>query len=314
MLIDTHVTDGNVRLTGSVSSAAEKSQAYLDAWVVGVQSVSVRDLEVAWRLRDEMRRKRTPLVDSDKIRQAIKLAFSYDPRVEIKDLDINVIGGVVTLSGIVDNLKAKQAAARDAKNTTGVVDVKNHLKVRPPKRLSDKDLTTAARELLKRNAHLARLDITASARDGKVYLEGVVPSVFDKKLAENMVTNITGIQAIGNNLVVNSPRQIKPDWKILTALEERLYWNPMLDSFKIKPSVEGGVAVLRGEVDNWRERVTAGMEARKAGAWRVRNMLRIRPLRLQDKKPGKMGKPEKQNPKKVIPGAPPAAQPEPIEK
>jgi osmotically-inducible protein OsmY len=276
-LLEVNVTDGKVRLDGVVGSAAEKTQAYLDSWVPGVNSVSTRDVEVQWRFRNKMRRKQVVLKGDDEIRKAIKKTFTYDPRVQLYELDINVRGGVVTLSGIVDNLKAKRAAEKDALNTVGVVDVKNLLKVRWPEPIDERALLEDVKLALKRSASLSRYDITPSITNGKVYLEGVVPTAFDKDLAEELIAGVEGVKAIGNNLVVNAPKQRKADWKILSALKERLFWNPRIDSYLIKASVDGGVVTLTGQVDTWRQRVVAETEALEAGAWRVRNHLKIKP-------------------------------------
>jgi osmotically-inducible protein OsmY len=56
-LINVEVDNGEVKLTGTVGSAKEKSQAKWDAWVAGVSSVDASQLEVKWWARDEMIRK-----------------------------------------------------------------------------------------------------------------------------------------------------------------------------------------------------------------------------------------------------------------
>jgi hypothetical protein len=65
------------------------------------------------------------------IKQAVHDAFVYDPRVDSFNPNVDVDNRIVTLSGVVDNLKAKRAAEQDAKNTWGVWRVKNLLTTRP---------------------------------------------------------------------------------------------------------------------------------------------------------------------------------------
>ena len=283
-LVDVEVSNGKVTLKGLVGSAAEKELAYAKAWVAGVRSVDTDELKVSWTARDRLRRLRKVATKPEKIRAAILKAFSFDPRVHDFDIGVQVEdGGTVKLQGKVTNLLAKRAARRNAENTLGVVSVSNRIKIEPNRERSEAQLALAASKALQRDSNLARYRITASAVNGEIHLEGVVPTAFDKRLAERVVAGVEGVRAVSNNLLVNGKTKIKQDWKILASLEAALFWNPTLDSYQIQPKVEGGVVTLTGQVDNWRERVAAEFEARKAGAWRVRNKLRIHPLRLDEK-------------------------------
>ena len=81
-LIDVKVKDGAVTLTGIVGSAAEKTQAYKDAWVAGIKEIDTTGLRVERWARDADLRKTKYTVKSDeKIRQAVEKALFYDPRV-----------------------------------------------------------------------------------------------------------------------------------------------------------------------------------------------------------------------------------------
>lgn len=140
-LIEVTVRNGTVTLSGTVGSAAEKSRAFEDAWVAGVKTVDTSNLEVKWWLRDKMSREWKYYQASDKVSEkAVKDAFSKDPRVVAFNPVVDVDDGVVSLTGIVDNPKAKKAAEQDAKNTVGVWRVKNYLKVRPRISRSDAQL------------------------------------------------------------------------------------------------------------------------------------------------------------------------------
>jgi osmotically-inducible protein OsmY len=128
-LIDVDVKDGDVRLSGMVGSAAEHSQAEVDAWVAGVNSVEVDDLRIApWTGDTEIRTDKFVEKSNDEIKTAVKTALSYDPRVNSFNPEIEVSEGVVTLSGSVDNLQAKKAAEKVARTIVGVWKVNNLLK------------------------------------------------------------------------------------------------------------------------------------------------------------------------------------------
>ena len=131
-LINPVVKDGKVTLTGTIGSAISKSRAFDDAWVNGVTAVDDSGLKIEPQAHNGAQQKSKTAISSDsEIKQAVQAALRLDPRVSAFSPDVTVEDGVVTLGGSVGNLKAKTAAAQDAKNVVGVARVENHLKVRP---------------------------------------------------------------------------------------------------------------------------------------------------------------------------------------
>jgi osmotically-inducible protein OsmY len=131
-MIDVKVKKGDVFLSGTVGSLAEKTRAYRDAWIAGVRSVKDDNLFIDWSKHNRMRRHQEHSFKSDEeIGNAINEAFSFDPRVTLSNLNVSVNVGEITLTGHVDSLKAKRAAEQDAKNTVGVWHVNNNLKIHP---------------------------------------------------------------------------------------------------------------------------------------------------------------------------------------
>ncbi|QKG55181.1 BON domain-containing protein [Hymenobacter sp. BRD128] len=78
-------------------------------------------------------------------------AFRFDPRVLSYQPLVAVHNGVVTLSGVVSNLRAKQDAERDARHVVGVWDVHNLLKVRTKRFIPDLHIGQTIREALARD-------------------------------------------------------------------------------------------------------------------------------------------------------------------
>ncbi len=68
----------------------------------------------------------------DEIRDDLRNRLTWDSWVDPAQVNIDVRGGVVTLTGDVDSVVEKRAAGDDAWDTPGVVDVVNNLKVRQP--------------------------------------------------------------------------------------------------------------------------------------------------------------------------------------
>jgi osmotically-inducible protein OsmY len=275
-LVYVEVNDGEVSLKGTVGSLSEKNLARSLAWVSGVKNVSDENLEIKWWARDSMRRKQlyTTRTDDD-IRSAVKDALRYDPRIEHENIDVNVRFGRVTLSGVVDNLKARKAAQWDARNTMGVSSVKNNIRVRFAEEMSDDDLADKVRSELDRDNYLERFDINVIAVDGRVYLSGEVNTSWEKDHAERLIEKIYGVNRIVNNITYQDDWTWKPDWEIKDDVEGQLMWSPFVDGGDINVSVDDGVVTLTGEVDTYSESQSAVDNAYQGGAKKVNNELKI---------------------------------------
>jgi osmotically-inducible protein OsmY len=275
-LINVAVNDSKVTLTGTVGSLREKSRARTDAWVTGVKSVDDGGLDVRWWARDDMRRKSSYVFRSDaEIKKAVKDAFVYDPRVFSFHPEVKVENGTVTLSGVVGDYKAKQAAEQDAKNTVGVRRVKNHLKVRLAEVPSNAALEQRVRDALANDPYVDRFDVAVNAYTGWVYLSGDVNTSFEKEQAERATERVNGVIEVVNNLDFDYEWTWKPDWQIRADIEDELWWSTYVDDEDISVAVVDGVASLLGSVDSWSERSAAEENAYEGGAKDVRNKLTV---------------------------------------
>ena len=284
-LIDIKVLRGNVMLSGTVGSLAEKTRAFRSAWVAGVTSVEDKDLVVDWSRSREMRRttENYPMKSDKEIKQAIKEAFLYDPRLSPFNLSVSVENGVVTLNGQVHNLRAKQVAEQDANNTVGVWLVRNHIKVRPsigphtsPMPDVDAELANKIRLALLRNPYTHQHEITVTVNNRLAMLDGAVNSNLEKAKAEEVVSAVKGVADVTNNLQVRTTWTPKDDWEIKRDIEDELWWSPFVDVEDISVTVTDGTATLVGVVDTLRERRVATENAYEGGAKHVRNELKIR--------------------------------------
>lgn len=274
-LMDVQVEDGRVSLEGVVGSRSELVQAEFDAWMAGVQAVDSSGLDIEWWARNEMKRKQIRNPGDEWIQEAVQDTLAYDPRVWSFKIDVDVEDRVVTLDGVVSNLKAKRAAEEDARNTTGVGWVKNYIKVRPDTVKTDAEIAEDVRTALKRDAYTEQYDITLYVNNAKVFLYGNVDTYFEKYHAEDVVSRVKGVADVRNNLKVQYIPDQKPDWQLKLDLGERLFWSPFLNRDMINISVESGVVTLTGTVNSWFEYYKASREARKAGAEKVINNLQV---------------------------------------
>ncbi len=302
-LINVEVDNGRVRLSGVVGSAAEKSSAFYTAWVTGVSFVDDSELKVEWWAKDEDLRqyKNLPRTD-DEIKQAIIDAAAYDPRVSTFDIIPEVDDGHVTLRGVVDNLRAKNAATRLAKNTTGVTDVTNRIKVRWTDIIpEDEEIENDITEALEDNAITHAWKIDVGVVNGIATLSGVVDSYLEKQEAEWVASGVPGVIEVNNVITVNFPYSYywwdhypyyeafigppvktdpTPDYptdlQLIEKIEKELFWSPYVDLDQVEVTVENGHATLEGTVDSMREYLEASRNALEGGAISVTNNLDIK--------------------------------------
>lgn len=301
-LIGIKVVDGKVQLSGTVGSAAERSQAAVDAWVMGVKAVDTDDLEVKrWARNPAMRKNKYVDKPDNRVTQAVKDALYYDPRVLSDKVLVSVNAGVVTLRGQVDSLKAKRAATEAARHTVGVSRVFNRVKVRP-EAPSDREVAKAVRNAILWDPWVELAEVTVTMKNGVANLTGKVDTYFEKGRADDVAARTFGVVAVNNRLDVKDHRQalsynpyvyddyiyaydwydyeplptFKSDRQIKTDIKSELFWNPFVNQGDIRVQVDEGVATLKGTVDTWGEWNTALEEAYEGGATWVYNKLAVR--------------------------------------
>lgn len=141
MEIDVDVVDGIVYLKGDVDSEQEKMQAgRVAANTVGVKEVR-NDLQIEGMMPDE-EDTRSDLA----LRTSVGTRLVADPDTSRMNIDVDVVNGVVYLTGIVKDKREKEAAERIARNVEGVRDVKNELQIEnddqnPAPQKTDDDMT-----------------------------------------------------------------------------------------------------------------------------------------------------------------------------
>jgi osmotically-inducible protein OsmY len=308
-LVEVQVKNGRVTLAGTIGSAAEKTRTISDSWVAGVKEIDAADLDVArWARDDDLRASKYVPKSDEQIENAVMMSLTLDPRISsTADIEIMSSDGTVTLKGTVDYLQARRAAAQDARNTVGVLQVRNYLKIAPlPVTINDDELEESIREALDRDTYVDEYDIVVNVRSGVAELYGRVNSFFEKMRAEDLASTIAGIYYVNNNIGVNRdwslyryrpyrdldnfseedydwyhftpPEPNKSDWQIRKDIRDELWWSPFVEESRITVSVEDGKATLTGTVYSKMEYDAAAENALEAGAVKVDNRLEIASL------------------------------------
>lgn len=280
--IKVDINDGKVTLSGTVRSIAEKKRAQELAWVNGVRSVKAENIDVNWDTETLWRDKSwrdlhgETIRSDEKVRNAIERAMMYDPRVNRNNVRIMVDDGTVTLSGMVDDQMAKQAASVDAHGTIGVWRVKNFVQIKPEKEETPEDLTQEMREWIENDPYLSNQEVSGVVRDDfTAVLNGNVDTPFEREQAEQLAWHVPGVVDVNNYITVGQEWIQMEDWEIENDIQSELYWSPYVDRADVDVEVTDGVAYLTGTVDSWNERESARENAYEGGAKRVVNDLLV---------------------------------------
>lgn len=275
-LVNVLVDDGDVTLSGTVGSVAERTSLYSNAWVAGVNSVDDNEVNILFWADDTMKRDNELIIKTDnKIKMAVNDVLIFDPRVSSFDIIVEVDDGYVTLSGEVDNLKAKKSAFADAANTTGVLGVKNKIKVRPLAVYTDTDIEANIKEAFELDPILESQNFDIKVRNQEARIYGVANSYTERDHAENVASLILGVVEVENYITVLSSWPYKSDALIKADIENEFYWSFVVDGGDINVTVENGIVTLTGEVSSTAELNSAVENAFEGGAKSVLSKLEI---------------------------------------
>lgn len=269
------VHGGVATLAGKVDSWAQREWAEMLAGEVrGVRSID-NDLKVE-----------LPSHRPDKeIANDVVATISRDAYLTGLPITATVRDGMVTLTGSVGNLHQKDRARDHAGFVSGVVQIKNNLKVEWWKErgvrehspsASDDELAAAVRDELYQDSRVNPSDLRVEVSRRDVTLRGSVPAYHQREVAEQDAREVVGVNWVTNRLTVNThPRS---DESIKQEIISDYNSDYSLNDEDIDVGVHDGVVTLSGNVSNDNERIHADRVAsRAAGVYDVVNLIQVTP-------------------------------------
>lgn len=131
------------------------------------------------------------------------LSLKQDIRVDEKDIIVSVSGGFVTLSGTVRSQEESRAAVEDVWTIKGVKSVINNIRVLPPQVRAEEAIEQRILAFIGGERRvLDPTRISVRCRDGVVYLRGAVSSPGERRVVEDYVRSIEGVDKVRNELAV----------------------------------------------------------------------------------------------------------------
>jgi len=246
-----------------------------------------------------------PQVTDMSITDAVEDELVWDSAVPALLIDVMTTDGIVTLSGSVDNILAKERAARIAETVKGVRAVVDEIHVNSPLQRTDRQIREDVEQALLIDPATDFYEVNVQVKENVVTLSGKVESWQEKNLCEIVAKGVKGVEGvimIDNNLGVQQdyhpyicdpyvddsylcdsdwcyyrPSLVsKSDRQIKAYIEKELFWSPFVDADDVKVDVEKGVVTLTGTVDSWSESNAAVNNAYEGGAVYVDNELNVK--------------------------------------
>ena len=234
----------------------------------------------------------------------VQSSYFTDSTVKGRNIDVSTSQGVVTLEGTVESQDEKARAVELARETDGVVDVRDQLMVAAPApeagEMADADSTDVnetriateieAQFFVDPDVKGRNIDVR-TAPDGTVTLLGVVDTAETREKAVSIARNTSGVTNVQDELVMSAdlPDANEPEmgvdvdaatndaW-ITTKIQARYFMDTDVKGRNIDVTTNAGEVSLTGTVESAAEKREAVALARNIeGVTNVRDNLQVVP-------------------------------------
>ncbi|UCD79991.1 MAG: BON domain-containing protein [Desulfobacterales bacterium] len=145
------------------------------------------------------------MVDDSTITTRINNAMIKDDVVKAHQIDVDTVGGHVTLTGVVKTSEEAQRAVQIARREAGVKSVRNNLQIGEKswgEAFNDKWLGSKIKSKLIAEPEIRSLNIDVDVDKGIVTLTGIVGNRYQKKRAIEIAKATEGTVRVVDNLKV----------------------------------------------------------------------------------------------------------------
>jgi osmotically-inducible protein OsmY len=180
------------------------------------------------------------------ITAAVDRALVFEKGVFPSRVDVNTSEGIVTLSGAVSNLLAKERAVKIAESIRGVRAAIDRIAVTPVVR-PDADIRKDILAALRLDPATESYRVSLSVENSLATLTGTVGSYTEKQLAARTAAGVKGVKEVRNDLTINYLTK-RTDSQIASDIKARLQWDVWINGEQISSAVKDGKVTLTGAV------------------------------------------------------------------
>ncbi|MFN3244006.1 MAG: BON domain-containing protein [Planctomycetota bacterium] len=204
-----------------------------------------------------------------RISEAVESEVATDTSIPAALLWVTTDDGIVRMTGISDDVRARDRAAAIARTVRGVRAVVNDIQVVPPESVTTAQLQRHVDAAIEADAVTEAFELDARVENGgKVVLAGKTQSWAERQLAADVVKGVDGVTSVSNRIEVDPPT-VRDDEELREEVVGRLRWDVLVDPAAIEVTCDKGVVTLKGAVGSAAERLQAIHDAEVLGVRRV---------------------------------------------
>ena len=208
-----------------------------------------------------------PDVNDSTITLELRRQLIENEIVESHLVDIETDDGVVTLSGTVNHLLAKDQAEEIAAEMRGVKEIHNDLVVKPVLR-TDKAIKEDVIDALAVDPAADSYELKVSVENGIVELSGESESIPESHIAIQVAKSVKGVIGVINDIDIDYKLDRNRN-EIKAEIQRSLELNPAVEEEQIDVRVSNGIVTLTGTVGSLAEKREASLEAWTTGVKKV---------------------------------------------
>ncbi|MFW5871737.1 MAG: BON domain-containing protein, partial [bacterium] len=182
------------------------------------------------------------------IKNAVETTFALDGGIPEYKIDISENNGILTLSGTVSTIMAKERAEEISQSTKGVTSIINNIKINPPS-VKDSIIKRDLNRLLINDPAADSFDIKVKVNNGKVTLKGEVNSKAERDIIATLSKGIRGVKEVTNDLKINY-KEDRTHFAIKKDIQRIISLDPILNLFQFNVEVKDGTAKISGKVSS----------------------------------------------------------------
>ncbi len=169
-----------------------------------------------------------PDITDTNIEIAVADELEKDQAVPSYLVDVECTKGIVTLTGSVNNLLAKERALAIAETVKGVRSVVNRIEVNPLTEKKDPDIRKDVIQSLAADPVTELFDIDVRVEHKVVTLKGTVNSYIEKQEAGRVAKAVSGVKEV-ENLIVFDHKTTRSDADFANDIEQALAWDTLVE-------------------------------------------------------------------------------------
>jgi osmotically-inducible protein OsmY len=185
--------------------------------------------------------------------------LSCEPKINLDRSDVSIASdnGIVTVSGVVDDITSKRLAIRHARTQDGIQMVIDDLMITVDNPMSGEDIVKHVTDAFIFDPYIdaSGLDVSAD-NHGRVILNGKVRSWGVYRLCEVLSWWVPGVSSVNNLIEIDPPPQCS-DGELRENIISILEKDILVTRSRISVSVKNSVVTLKGWVPTSLERDAA---------------------------------------------------------